>query len=181
MLNPSGNRLLPLVDLQSPSSLPPNKMERSKSNRKTLLGKLKPHKFSCEDLDERSSHASQPSRVPMPWTPSRAPSTCATQRPLSSTELLAQFSDLHDAILAHVHKFYSGDGAGKRISRSVIEHASTGITLPWPQILGLLGDSDTKLAMLATCIAYTILGRSLLLKLGISNSPSSTFLPPEIV
>ncbi|KAF2122284.1 hypothetical protein BDV96DRAFT_141325 [Lophiotrema nucula] len=34
---------------------------------------------------------------------------------------------------------------------------------------------------LALCIGWTILSRSLLLKLGMSNSPGSTFLPPEIV
>lgn len=175
------DRQLPTVGLNSPSALPSSAMERNKLNRMTILGKLKSHKSSCEELDERSSLPPRPSRVPTPWTPSRAPSTCATQRPLSGVELVTRFSDLHDVIVTHVNKFYSGDGAGKRLSQSVIEHASAGITLPWPQILGLLGDTDTKMAMLATCIAYTILGRSLLLKLGVSNSPGSTFLPPEIV
>ncbi|KAF2245602.1 hypothetical protein BU26DRAFT_71738 [Trematosphaeria pertusa] len=48
-------------------------------------------------------------------------------------------------------------------------------------MLTLLGDAKTRLATLALCISWTILSRSLLLKLGISSSPGSTFLPPELV
>ncbi|KAK7182414.1 hypothetical protein PSPO01_11648 [Paraphaeosphaeria sporulosa] len=156
-------------------------MERSKSNRTSLLRKIKPHKISAEDLDLRPSYPVRPSRVPTPSSLSRVPSVYGTEGQISSAELLKQFSGLHEVIVAHVHKFYSEDDAEKGISQSVIEHASTGISLPWPQILGLLGDGKTRMAMLAMCIAWTILSRSLLLNLGISNSPGSTFLPPEIV
>ncbi|KAL5446196.1 hypothetical protein PMIN07_002355 [Paraphaeosphaeria minitans] len=156
-------------------------MERSKSDRMSLLRKIKPQKLSSEDLELRSSLPARPSRVPKPWSPSQVTSTCGTEGPLSGAELLKRFSGLHDVIVAHVHKHYSQDGAEKGISQSVIEHASTGISLPWPQILGLLGDGKTRMAMLTMCIAWTILSRSLLLKLGTSNSPGSTFLPPEIV
>ncbi|KAJ4354210.1 uncharacterized protein N0V89_005944 [Didymosphaeria variabile] len=147
----------------------------------TLLRKFKPHKASSEDSDFRSA---LPPRVPLvstPSPPSRAPSTSGMDEPLPNAELSKQFSGLHDVIVAHIRKFYSPHDVEQRISQTDIEHASTGIVLPWPQILGLLGDANTRIATLAMCIAWTILSRSLLLKSGISNSPGSTLLPPEIV
>lgn len=174
------NRLLPMAG-EAPSFPASHAMERNKSNRMSLIRQIKAHKFSSEDLDLRSSLPPRPSWVSTPSSSLRFPPTCATEGTLSSAELLRQFSDLYDVIVAHVHKFYSEDGAEKGNLRSVIEHASTGISLPLTQILGLLGDANTSMAMLAMCIAWTILSRSPLLKSGISNGPSSTFLPPEIV
>ena len=162
-------------------------MERSKSKRISLLRKLVPHKTLSEETEHHSSlpHRSSPAgstRSSTPLPPSRFPSASGIEEPLSSADILTHLSDLHSAITTHVRKFYSvEDAAEKRVSQAVIEHASTGINLPWPQILGLLGNRDTRLAMLALCIAWTVLSRTLLLKLGTSNSPGSTFLPPEIV
>jgi hypothetical protein len=146
-----------------------------------LLRKLKPQKTSSESLDLQPSLPPLPFRVSTPSSPTRMPSFYATEGPLSSAELIIQFSNLHNDIVAHVRKFYSDEGAEKAISQSVIENASIGISLPWSQVLELLGDANTRMAMLAMCIAWTILSRSLLLKLGISNGPGSTFLPPEVV
>ena len=160
-------------------------MERSKSKRVSLLRKLVPHKTLSEETGHQSplSHRSSPgsTRSSTPLPPSRFPSTSGIQEPLSTADISVHFSNLHTAITTHVRKYYSVEDAEKRISQAVIEHGSTGINLPWPQILGLLGDGNTRLAMLALCITWTVLSRTLLLKLGTANSPGSTFLPPEIV
>jgi len=112
---------------------------------------------------------------------SRLHSTYGMRYNLPDVVIAEQFSDLHKAIVAHVKRFYTTKPVHGSTSQAVVEHASTGITLPWPQIAGLLGDSRTRLATLALCIAWTVLSRSLMLKLGISSSPGSTFLPPELV
>ncbi|KAL1608585.1 hypothetical protein SLS60_003529 [Paraconiothyrium brasiliense] len=173
-----GNHRLLMANLQAPPVHDSQVIERSKSHRMTLLRKLKPHKASYSDV-----RSSLPSRVSSVSTPSPPPvlSISGMDEPLPNAELSKQFSGLHDIIVAHVHKFYSSNDVEQRISQSDIEHASTGMVLPWPQILGLLGDANTRTATLAMCIAWTILSRSLLLKLGISNSTGSTFLPPEFV
>lgn len=158
-------------------------MERSKSKRLSLLRKLVPHKTSSEEVDRRSSLqlSPVPTRSSTPAPVPRLPSSLGVEEPLSSSELSKHFSGLHEVIIAHVRRFYSTEGVDKRISQNIIEHASAGINLPWPQILGLLGDVDTRLSTLALCISWTILSRTLLLRLGASNSPDSTFLPPEII
>lgn len=159
------------------SSIDAREAESGK-HRMSLLRKLKTFKTSSEEIHQReSSH----SLVPIPPRCSRLRSVSGIEEPLSNTEILQAFCGLHDAILTHVNKFYSTKQLGKGVSQAVIEHASTGIMLPWPQILSLLGDTGTRINTLALCIAWTILSRSLLLKLGVSNSPGSTFLPPEIV
>lgn len=159
-------------------------MESSKFKRHSLLRKLIPQKASNDDLERRStlSHSSSldPSQTAIP-TPWRLPPAPGIREPLSSNEILTQFTNLHSQIVVHVRRFYSTEGADQRISQAVIEHASTGINLPWPQISSLLCDKYNRLAMLALCISWTVLSRTLLLKLGTSNSPGSTFLPPEFV
>ncbi|KAJ4984451.1 hypothetical protein SVAN01_10086 [Stagonosporopsis vannaccii] len=92
------------------------------------------------------------------------------------------FSDLYEATVAYVRKFYTpapvhGGGA----SQMMIEQASSGVLLPWPEILDLLSDSNTRLGTLVMCIGRVMLSRSLLLKLGTSNSLGATLLPPEVV
>jgi hypothetical protein len=101
---------------------------------------------------------------------------------LSNEAILAEFSALYDAIVVHVKIFYTTKTVSSvRATQVMIEQASTGVLLPWPQILDLLDDEKTRLGILAMCIGRTMLSRSLLLGLGISNNPGATFLPPEIV
>lgn len=96
--------------------------------------------------------------------------------------ILQEFADLYEAILAHVKEFYTSDpkhtGGASQI---MIEQASAGVLLPWPQILDLLDDEKTRIGVLAMCIGRTVLSRSLLLRVGTTNSLGATFLPPELV
>jgi hypothetical protein len=96
--------------------------------------------------------------------------------------ILREFSSLYEAIIAYIRMFYTvGPVLSGGASQIMIEQASTGLLLPWPQILDLLGDAKTRLGVLTMVIARSILSRSCLLKPGISNRPGATFLPPEVV
>lgn len=170
-----------MADMRPYSLQSIHEMGRSKSHRLTLLQKLKPQRASSDEVYLRSSRSTRLSLVSSRPSLSRFASSLGPDEPLPSQEVLLQFTGLHNLVIDHIRKFYSVDGAERYVSQSVIEHASTGIILPWTQILGLLGHAETRLATLAMCIAWTILSRSLLLKLGTSHSPGSTFLPPEIV
>ncbi|KAF2844342.1 hypothetical protein T440DRAFT_525652 [Plenodomus tracheiphilus IPT5] len=93
-----------------------------------------------------------------------------------------RFSALYDAIIVYVENFYTvGQINSRGPSQIMIEQASTSLLLPWPQILELLGDTETRSGVLTMFIARSMLSRSLLLKLGTSNGPGATFLPPEVV
>ncbi|KAJ4289116.1 hypothetical protein N0V90_011458 [Kalmusia sp. IMI 367209] len=170
-----------MTDLQPHSYVGARDMVRAKSHRLSLLRNLRPHKSSTEAINVQPSPTPRPCPTSTLKPPSRPPSISGFQDALPDSEILKAFSRLHQAIIGHVRKFYTPKGPEKCLSQAVIEHASAGIALPWPQILGLLGDTDTRLATLTLCIAWTILSRSLLVKLGTSSSPGSTFLPPEIV
>ncbi|KAJ4367812.1 hypothetical protein N0V86_009648 [Didymella sp. IMI 355093] len=101
---------------------------------------------------------------------------------LSDQEILQEFSDLYEAILAHVKKFYTtGPIHTGGASQIMIEQANASVLLPWPQILDLLNDPKSRLGVLAMCIGRTILSRTLMLRVGTTNNPSATFLPPELV
>jgi hypothetical protein len=96
--------------------------------------------------------------------------------------ILQEFSVLYEATIAYTKKFYtSGPKESRGASQIMIEQASAGILLPWPQIFDLLDNARTRPSMLAMCIAKTMLSRSLLLKLGAGNNSGATFLPPEII
>jgi hypothetical protein len=93
-----------------------------------------------------------------------------------------EFSALYEATIAYTKLFYtSGPTESGGASQLMIEQASAGVLLPWPQILDLLNNERTRLGILAMCIARTMLSRSLLLKLGAGNNSGATFLPPEIM
>jgi hypothetical protein len=154
--------------------------ERTKSHRINILRKIRyrksPHResesrFSFSQTDSPQSSSLSLELLPIYGIRGKVPDAVISE----------QFASLRDVIVSHVQKFYSAKPVNASISQALVEHASTGITLPWPQIISLLGESRTRLATLALCISWTILSRSLLLKLGISNSPGSTFLPPELV
>ncbi|KAF3033642.1 hypothetical protein E8E12_005016 [Didymella heteroderae] len=101
---------------------------------------------------------------------------------LPDQEILQEFSDLYEAIVAHVREFYTtGPIQTGGASQIMIEQASAGVLLPWPQIIELLSDSKTRIGVLAMCIGRTMLSRSLMLRVGTTNSLGATFLPPELV
>lgn len=115
--------------------------------------------------------------APLPF---RLPSAYGIRGDLPDVAVSEQFSNLRKAIVSHVRRCYT-KSVDRIVPQSLIENACTGITLPRPQIANFLADTDTRMATLVLCIAWTILSRSLLLKLGITSSPGSTFLPPELV
>jgi hypothetical protein len=112
---------------------------------------------------------------------SRLYSISGLYEPHPDAAIETEFNALYQAIISHVREFYSIDKAANGASQAINEHATAGLGIPWPQVLSLLGEHSTRLGALALCVGWTILSRSLLLKLGMSNSPGSTFLPPEIV
>jgi len=101
--------------------------------------------------------------------------------PIPDECLASEFHLLDMAIRSHVSHFYKRPGKSNNISRDRIEEALSGIALPWLSISELLANEKTISAGLSFCISWTILSRSLLLRLGLPNSPGSTFLPPEVV
>jgi hypothetical protein len=96
--------------------------------------------------------------------------------------VLQEYAALYEAIIAYTKKYYtSGSTENGGASQIIIEQASAGVLLPWPQVLDLLNNPKTRLGILAMCISRTLLSRSLLLKLGVCNNSGGTFLPPEII
>jgi hypothetical protein len=156
--------------------LPPSRLHRTK-----IFGKFKHRSSPQKDFGNRSSSSHLPSPLESPRPPSRLHSTYGIRGNLPDVAITERFSDLHDGIQSHVNQFYTTNPVVWSVSQVVVEHASTGIMLPWPQIFGLLGQPRTRLATLTLCIAWTVLSRSLMLRLGISSSPGSTFLPPELI
>lgn len=102
--------------------------------------------------------------------------------PLSEILIQSDYTDLYRSIVIHVSRFYTiSNNNQKEDLRSNVARATAGFHLPARQIASLLSDNKTRPGAIALCISWTILSRCLLLKSGMSNSPSSTFLPPEIV
>ncbi|CAI6233103.1 unnamed protein product [Periconia digitata] len=116
-----------------------------------------------------------------PPSPARLPSIVGVYKDVPASVIADAYSSLHDCIDSHVLRFYQPKPKYSGATQAVIEHASTGAMIPWPQIRSFLSNPSTTLATLSLCIAWTILSRSLLLKLGVSSSSGSSFLPPEIV
>ena len=101
---------------------------------------------------------------------------------LPDAVILQEFLDLFNDILTHVRKFYTtGPIQSGGASQIMIEQVSAGVLLPWPQILDLLSDPNTRPGTLVMCIGRTMLSRSLLLKLSSNNTSGATFLPPELI
>jgi hypothetical protein len=160
-----------------------NTLERARPPRIPLLHAFRNRRNGSHSR-ERTNRIpeSQPaSSVPTPVNLSRCPSLGGMHEAVPSTIVAEYYSDLNVAIVSHVQKFYTARPAHGGVSQIVIEHASTGMMIPSPQLRALLTDSTSTLATLSLCISWTILSRSLLLKLGISSSPGSSFLPPGIV
>jgi hypothetical protein len=124
-----------------------------------------------------------PSPLPSPeTTPSLpSPSLVGVDGPLSDGTIHADFFDLYASIINHVRDYYSFESFGATASQVDIEPAITGLSIPWTQIRILLHNPRYRHGILTLCIAWVTLSRCLLLKLGMSNSPGSSFLPPEIV
>lgn len=160
----------------------PSQNGRVKSHRLSILRKIR-HRRSDSGTESRSSVSHSHSRSPVrpPSAPSRLPSLSGVRDSLPFETIAGDFSDLRDAIFAHVNKYYIVEPLDGGATQATIAHASTGITIPWSQIRTLLDDGRSRLAMIGLCISWTILSRSLLLNVGISNAPGSSLLPPEIV
>jgi hypothetical protein len=99
----------------------------------------------------------------------------------SDAAIQADFFDLYQSTLAHVHKFYTSETAQIIIPQAMVEHATLGAAIPSRQVQFLLEDGKSRQGLLALCIGRTILSRCLLLRVGVGGSPGATFLPPEIV
>lgn len=124
----------------------------------------------------------QENNTPLPTiqqTPN--PSVYGINETLSNFAIQAEFADLFESTKTHVQRFYNLDTIGTVASRDIIEHATTGLSIPSALIQKLLRNNLERQSMLILVIGWATLSRCLLLKLGMSNSPSSTFLPPEIV
>lgn len=110
-----------------------------------------------------------------------SPSNSGVNGPLSNASIHADFFDLYVSIFNHVRNYYSSESTGATASQSEIQHAIVGLSIPWTHIRVLLHNPRYRRGILTLCIAWVTLSRCLLLKLGMSNSPGSSFLPPEIV
>ncbi|KAF1993422.1 hypothetical protein P154DRAFT_589666 [Amniculicola lignicola CBS 123094] len=156
----------------SPSTHPEPPPEVPK-HRLSILRKFKSGKVH--------QHSSDTSQAVKPPGPTRLPSVAGVHQPYPDSVIEDDFSSLYVAIVNHVNKHYSKTKDDNIVSQVMVEHAIAGISVPWYHIVALLADPESRPGTLVMCIAWMILSRSLLLKLGMSNSPGSTFLPPEIV
>ncbi|KAF2684244.1 hypothetical protein K458DRAFT_389453 [Lentithecium fluviatile CBS 122367] len=152
---------------------PTSDLGRARSHCLNIFRKMKHGKSPQRKRAIRSSQASSP--LQSPPLSARLPSIFGTHDALPDAAIWRQFSDVHEAIVTHVERFYATKPVHRSVSPAIIEHASAGITLPRRQIIRLLDEPQTRLATLALCIAWTIRSRSLLLKLGISSSPGNAF------
>lgn len=98
----------------------------------------------------------------------------------NAEDVKALLDDLKQSIETHVTQFYHYK-EDVEINQYAIEHATTGMSISWLNMVKLLSDQTTRAGAIELCIAWTLLSRCLLLRLGVSNNPGSTFLPPEIV
>ncbi|KAF3011185.1 hypothetical protein E8E13_011577 [Curvularia kusanoi] len=124
-------------------------------------------------LNDRKYKEIELSRVALPVVLDSLPDSMISQR----------YSKLYDATIKYVRKYYTDkaiDGGGA--SQLMVEQASAGVLLPWPDILDLLNNRETRLGMLVMCIGRIMFSRMLLLKLGTgNNSLGATLLPPEVI
>ena len=146
-----------------------------------FLSKLRHKKKDNDGASERRISLVKRSPTISPPPPTQIPSNSLLHDLVTDSDIESEFVSLQQAITDHVHKFYSKTKAETSVSRSAVEHATAGLSVPWLTFLSLLGEKQTRFGTLIMCIGWTILSRSLLLRLGLSNSPGSTFLPPEIV
>jgi hypothetical protein len=129
--------------------------------------------------ESEDTHSSTNESTPPPFEKGgRQSSVDEVQEPVDDGHLAKSFNSLHTAILNHVTKYYC-PSSGDNVPQSAIQHATVGMPVLLAAI-SLLRNEQTRLAALGLCISWTTLSRSLLLRLGISNSSGSTFLP-EIV
>lgn len=157
--------------------------ERRKSHRLSILQKFRHRKshISSEEQGFQSFIHQLNSPGLSPSTPIRFASFAGVREKDPSCAIAEDYANLQNSIVSHVRKYYSPRPDYPSVTQTVIEHASSGIMILSPQIRSFLGDPKTTLGTLSLCISWTILSRSLLLKLGMSNSSGSSFLPPEIV
>lgn len=150
-------------------------------HRRGLLRRFRPKKIQTAAANEHHRPSDCAPLVTRTPSPTAFPSLEGIREACSDAVITDTFHALYKAVISHVHKFYSLEQVDKGASQLDIEHATHGLGIPWPQMISLLSDRTTRQAALTLCISWTILSRSLLLKFGMSNSPGSTFLPPEIV
>jgi hypothetical protein len=100
---------------------------------------------------------------------------------LSNAAIHADYFDLYASIASHVRRFYSRKFFDEMASQGEVEHALSGLPIPWTRIRILLHDPKDRHGILTLCISWVTLSRCLLLKPGMNNSPGSSFLPPEVV
>lgn len=170
-----------MTESQTSSRESTMEVERTKSYRLPLWHKFKSRRSynrPASVSDRRTSTTSLPFLHP---APDRPYSTIGLRDIITDSAIEVEFYNLYQAIIVHVQKFYSTDPVERSASHAIVVNATIGLSVPWPQTLSLLGDAKTRQGVLAMCIGSTVLSRSLLLKLGVSCSPGSTLLPPEIV
>lgn len=111
----------------------------------------------------------------------RTLSNIRSSNQFSDAKVQADFQDLYKAIANHVRQYYSDEYCRQENLRTAIASISAGLPITVLDLNRLLRRGDTRLGILFLCISWTILNRCLLIRLGICNSPGSTFLPPEVV
>ena len=152
-----------------------------KSYRFSILHKFQRRRKSSISSSEYRHKSSSSSPFSLPTSRQQLPSRSGLRDALSNAAIADGFSNLYTAVFSHVKTYYSIGQVETTPSQYALEHAYAGLAIPFPQLAMLLKDIQTRQGALTLCISWTILSRSLLLKLGLSNSPGSTFLPPEIV
>ncbi|KAK7192097.1 hypothetical protein PSPO01_01669 [Paraphaeosphaeria sporulosa] len=153
---------------------------QKRSRQMSFLHRL--HNRGRRPSDGRETQLPSPS-ITSPETspPLPSPSLFGVNGPLSDASIHADFFDLYASIIDHVRNYYSCESIGATASQTDIEPAIVGLSIPWTRIRVLLHKPRYRREILTLCIAWVMLSRCLLLKLGMSNSPGSSFLPPEIV
>jgi hypothetical protein len=86
--------------------------------------------------------------------PSRLPSTHGIQGTVPDVAIAEQFSSLHQAVVSHVQKYYIIQVVEDTVTPHVLAEAFPGANVPSSHVISLLGDPNTRPAILAYCIAW---------------------------
>ncbi|KAH7391022.1 hypothetical protein DE146DRAFT_738494 [Phaeosphaeria sp. MPI-PUGE-AT-0046c] len=151
---------------KSPSRFPKFRRWRTKSSSSS----------ETQDSSPEIAHTSPPRQQPH-----RLLSITEVPASLSNDLIKSDYTDLYHSVVDHVHRYYLTIPCHQDGLRAKIASTTAGAHVHTREMIHIISDIKTRAGGLTLCISWVILSRCLLLKSGVSNSPGSTFLPPEIV
>lgn len=135
---------------------------------------------SSDEMHDAEAYSSLTASSPH-QQPGRLSSIMEVPSSITNTLIRSDYIDLYQSIVEHVSRYYHMTPCHQEGLRAKIATTTAGCHVPMRGMVHLVSDINTRAGALVLCIGWVILSRCLLLSSGMSNSPGSTFLPPEIV